>query len=457
MKIELKYFIEENFDFLVKLYNRYIRYCLRKSTPLEYYASPYMNLTGYPSDKFLLFCTKYYNKKYNKNLHINISKDKIIVKLYLYTKLIFLFLFSFLFFSKNIKKNSVIIHAFHSDENFNSIPYRTIKSPPLEYFSDKNVYHDINLSFVSLKSLFKYKKNNIVFSLRYMTFFELMKLHYIALKVYLQNKSINKFDISYVDILYTLVKGVSIANLVNDMDKQSIYLHMWENRGYQVVTDFLINKKKKLFFLDLGIAFRLSPEYMMFNYLRHKLKAQFLFMSEYNYNLVKHNLGDINYELFKNYRIDCKYYKSLGKKNSILLIAPLSLNISKKLYQLIIDNKNLNIKIRLHPYIDKNNFKDEYLEHRNIYESLDDYNTIIYAGMTTAAIELFFQGKEIYKFISDEFIDIDLLVDEGLVSKIKSLNDILLGKSTKVSIKQKNYYMGCDNKNLKEILKEKIV
>jgi len=455
MNIEFKYFIEDNFDFLVKLYNRYIRYSLRKSTPIEYYASPYMNLTGYPSNKFIIFCMKYYNKKYHKSLNIKIDKDRYMIKLYLYFKMLFLFLFSFLFFTKDIKKNSIIIHGFHNNDNFEFSPYKTIKSPPLENFKDKNIYHDINLSFVSLKSLLKYKQNNIIFSLRFLSFLELTKLHYIAFKILSQSKSINKFNISYVDILYTLVKGKSISNLINYLDTESIYLNMWENRGHHLITDFLIKDSSKSIFLDLGIMFRLAPEYMMLNFPRHTLKSKFIFMSRFNYDLVKNNLGNVNYKLFKNYRIDYKNYNIQGKKNSILLISPLSISISKKLYQLILDNEDtsLNIKIRLHPYLTKSSFNIKYIEQRDIYQSLEDYDTIVYAGATTAAIELYFQGKKIYKFISDEFVDIDPLVDNNLVDKIKSLDEIQFNNKY-FTQEEKEYYLGCNNKSLKEILED---
>lgn len=455
MDNELKNFIEDNFDFLVKLYNRYIRYILRESSVIEYYASPYMNLLGYPSSKFITFCIKYYNKKYNRNILIKHEKSSAINNLYLYIKLLIIFIFSGMFFSKRIKRNSIVIHGFHSDDNFNYKPYKTIKTPPFESFHNKIIYHDINISFISLKSLFKYKKNNIICSIRYINLFEFIHIHYIALKIFIKSKKINLFPVSFVHIIYTLVKGISISNLINNLDNKSKYLQMYENRGYNLITDYLIQDKNKSIFLDLGIMFRLSPEYMMFNYKRHTLKCKFLFMSEFNYELIKNKLGNIDYELFKNYRIDCKSYNNESKKNSILLISPLSLEVSESLYKLILDNKNekLNIKIRLHPYLNRKSFDTKYIEYRNIYELLDDYDTIIYSGITTASIELYFQGKKVYKYISNEFIDIDPLTDKNLVKKIKSLSDI--GDNVKIYTKEeKAYYLGCDNKNLKEILKE---
>ena len=453
MDRELKIFIENNFDFLVNLYNRYIRYLLRKSLIVEYYASPYMNLKGYPSPIFVNFCQKYYNKKNNVDSQYNHLKINFIKNIFFYFKLLFLFFFSFLFFSKNIKSNSVVIHGFHNNSNFEFNPYTTIKSPPFEYLQNKNIYHDINLSFVSFKGLFRYRKNSIIFSLRYLSSRDFFKLHLTAYKVFIQNRKINISSISYVDILFTLVKGTSIASLINSLDKESIYLNMWENRGHQLITDFLIEDKKKSLFLDLGITFRLAPEYMMFNYLRHDLKSKFLFMSDFNYNLLKKNLGNIDYQLFENYRIDCKNYNSQSEKNRILLISPLSMDVSFRLYQLILDNKELDIKIRLHPYLNRDKFDNKHIEHRDIYKSLDDYDTIVYAGVTTASIELYFQGKKVYKFVSDEFIDIDPLVDNNLVKKIKSLNDI--GSETKVYTEdEKNYYLGCNNKKLKEILEK---
>jgi len=455
MDREFKNFVENNFDFLVKLYNRYIRYCLRDSSSIEYYASPYMNLVGYPSDKFMFFCIKYYNKKYNKNLDTNIIKENIIINIYLYLRLVLFFLLSSVIFNKKIKKNSVVIHSFHTDSDFKNNPYTTIKSPPLEYFENKNIYHDINISFISLKSILKYKNNNIVCSLNNLSVVEFITLHYQALKIYIQSKKINLFPISYVHIIYVLVKGISISKLINNLDNDSKYLHMFEKRGYHLIADFLILNHKKSLFLDLGISFRMAPEYMMFNYTRHILKSEFIFMSNFNYKLLKNNLKNIKYKLFKNYRIDCTDYKSEGKKNNILLVSPLSVDVTNKLYKLLVKNKNkkLNIRIRLHPFLNKNNFDVEHIEERGIYESLDDYDTVIYAGTTTAAIELYFQGKKVYKFISNEFLDIDPLVDYNLVKKIVSLAD-MEGNNRIFTEDEKEYYLGCNNKNLKEILEE---
>jgi hypothetical protein len=456
MNSELKYFIESNYDFLVKLYNRYVGYVLRDVSDIEYYASPYMNLIGYPSYNFIYFCKTYYNKKYNKKLSY-IVKEEITFKtsIYLYIKLVFLFLFSHIFFKKKIKKNSIVIHGFHSDNDFKISPYKTIKTPPLRYFRNKNIYHDINISFVSLKSLLKYKKNNVTIGLVYLTFLEFIKLHYTAYKIFIKSKKINIFSISYVKILYTLIKGVSAGRLINNLDEETKYLHMFENRGYHLIADLLVKNHNKSIFLNLGISFRLAPEYMMFKYPRHTIKSKFLFMSKFNYDLVKKSLGDIDYKLFKNYRIDCKDYRSNGKENSILIISPLSMDVANALYKLILNNKNkeLKIKIKLHPYLNKDNFDTEYIEYKNIYESLDDYNTIVYAGITTASIELYFQSKNIYKFVSDEFIDIDPLVDNNLVKKIKSLEEIQYSNKCYTK-EEKDYYLGCSNKNLKEILKE---
>ena len=448
-----KKFIENNFDHLVKFYNRYIRYKLRKSSSIEYYASPFMNLDGYPSDKFLFFCNKIYNKKNNTCLKTDYKKQSLSISLYKYIKIFLLFLLSKIFFSKKIKKKSVVIHTYHSDKNFDHAKYKSLKSPPLEYFKKNHVYHDINISFVSFKSLFKYKKNNVLCSICYISLLDFIKIHFLSFKIFIQNKKINLYSISYVNIFYTLVKGWGLAKLINNLDDETHYLHLWENRGYQLISDLLTKKTKKSIFLNLGVIFRVSPEYTMFNYLRHDLKSKILFMSEYNFNLVKKNLGKIDFDFFKNYRIDCNNYQIKGRNNSILLICPLSEKVTRFIYNLILDNNNkdLNIKIKLHPFLNQKNFNSKDIEPRDIYKCLHDYDTIIYVGITTAAIELYFQGKKIYKLYSDNFLDIDPLIDNNLVYKIKSLTDMKDYNYTSDE-KNKQYYLGCDNKSLDKIL-----
>lgn len=448
-----KEFTENNFDYLVKFYNRYIRYKLRKSNAIEYYASPYMNHNGYPSDEFLFFCNKIYNKKNNISLTTDFKKQSKYISFIKYIKIFLLFFLSKIFFSKKIKKESIIIHTYHSDNNFNHDSYKSLKSPPFEYFKNKHIYHDINISFVSFKSLLRYKKNNVLCSICHISLSDFIKIHFLSFKIFKQNMNINLYPISYVNIVYTLFKGWGLSKLINNLDDKSCYLHMWENRGYQLISDLLTKNAKKSIFLNLGVIFRVSPEYTMFNYPRHDLKSKILFMSEYNFNLVKKNLGKIDYEFFKNYRIDCNDYRINGKKNSILLICSLSEKNTRFLYNLILDNNNndLNIKIKLHPFLNQTNYNSKDIEQRDIYKCLQDYDTIIYMGITTAAIELYFQGKKVYKLHSQEFLNIDPLVDNNLVFKIKSLTEVREYKNTS-DIRKKQYYLGCNNKSLDKII-----
>jgi hypothetical protein len=456
MNYNLKIYIEENFDYLVNLYNRYIRFITRNHSPVEYYASPYMNLIGYPSDEFISFCTLIFNKKFKQRLSINISKKNCIFNLSQYLKLFFIYFFSKYCLSKKIDKNSVIIHGFHDDSNFNSTPYTTIKSPPLSYFEKQTVYHDVNLSFITLKSLLNNKKNNILVSFGFLTLFNFLKIHILATKIYVKNKKIRKkfLSYSYVDVLYNLAKGYGIAQFIEKLDSDSIYLHMWENRGHQLITDYLLLNSSKLIYLDLGITFRLAPNFTMFNYQKHEFNNQIFFMSEYNYNLVKNNFKKLNYTFFKNYRIDCNPPKACTNGNT-LLIAPLSLKITDSLYNLIVKNSHFNLKIKLHPYINKDRYDQKHIEHRSMQELLHDYETIVYAGVTTAAIELFFSGKKVYKFESAEFLDIDPLLDYKLIKRIRTLTDVFLDANTldcKNNLKE--YMLGCHNENLHTILQK---
>jgi hypothetical protein len=419
-----------------------------------------MNEIGYPSSNMDNFFRYYYNKKFSKKIKYIKIRNKFASSAYLYFKLLFLFIFSFLFFKKpNNNKKYNIVHAFHSDSDFLNKPYRTTKTPPSEeLINDSTLYHDVNLSFVSLNKLLEYKKHRITLSIRYLSIFTFIILHFTALKVYINSYKLFKLNFlntSYCSILYILVKGYSIGSLINSLNKDSRYFNMWENRGYHHILDDIVINHEKNICLDVALIFRFSPQYTMLKTTRRELKSKILCMSKLNYDLVKNNLGNVNYNFFKNYRIDCENYNSKGKKNSILLLSPLSVDVSNTLYKLIIDNKNdaLNIQIRLHPYLNKDNYDNKYIEDRNIYDSLDDYDTIVYAGITTASVELYFQGKNVYKFITDEFIDIDMLVDNNLVSKIKSLDEIN-NKINRYNKVDKNYYLGCNNKTLKEILEE---
>jgi len=414
-----------------------------------------MNLIGYPSNDFINFCILLYNKR-NKTTHkMSIEKQHIIHNLFSYVKLIFLFLFGFIFFEKKLKPNSVIIHGFHSDSNFTFSPYKTIKSPPLEYFEDKNIYHDINLSFISLKSLNRYRKNNIISSLRFLSLRVFIKLHFIAAIIYFQKNKIKTINInfSYVTIFYNLIKGYATAKLIDNMEGNSVYLHMWENRGHQLITDYLVKHTKKLFFLDLGITFRLAPEYTMFNYQKHSFKSKILFMSQHNFDLTKSNFHSLKYDFFKNYRIDCKQ-ENIHVHNSILVVSPLSEDVTDMLYKLVLDNQDKKIKIKIHPYLNKNKYDKKLLEDKNLDELFNDYGIVIYAGVTTASLELFFQGRRVYKFENDYFLNIDPLIDNNCVKSINNLNDILETHTTIIDEQFKKYMFGCDNKSLQQIVKE---
>ena len=448
-----KLFVEKRYDFLVELYNRYIKFQLKKNSDIEYYSSPYMNLIGYPDEEFINFCKVYYNKKFSKNILVNKKKMSFVREFFSYLKLVIIFVTSPLFFSKNIKKDSAVVHAFHSNEYFKKKPYVTLKTPPFEHLKKENVYHDINISFIKIRDLVKYKGHDIVSSIRYLSLMSFIKLHFIAAKSYYSNRKINLMSISYSRILYTLVKGKSIANLINKLDESSYYLNMWENRGHNLITDYLIQEPKKSIFLDLGIMFRLSQYYMVLNYQRHQFNSNLLFMSEFNYDLVKKNFNGLNPWFYKNFRIDNSEIKDKVETTKILLIAPLSESITDNLYELIGMYNNLDIKIKLHPYTLSKKYEKKYLETRSIYNILDDYSIIIYSGITTAVIELYFQGKEIYKYVNDEFFDIDPLIDNKLVNKIDSLDNIQFNK-TSFTDEEKNYYLGYKNKELKDIVKE---
>jgi hypothetical protein len=84
---------------------------------------------------------------------------------------------------------------------------------------------------------------------------------------------------------------------------------------------------------------------------------------------------------------------------------------------------------------------------------LEDYDTVIYAGPTSASFELYFQGKKLYYLATDDFIDIDSLMDNGLVKKIYTLSDIK-DNNKKFTEKEKQYFLGCNNKTLNTVLKE---
>ena len=450
MDKELKFFIENNFDFLVRLYNRYVRFMMRYGDDVEYYASPMMNLQGYPSEYFLSFCTRYYNKKQQGSYSFIVKKKSVVKSFFRYGKLIFVFFFSSILFQKKIDKKSIVVHAFHKDSDLKKQPYTTMKTPPLESFESYTLYHEINLSFISLKHPFSYRKHSIVSGLRFLSFWQFLCLHGKALRIYYMNYTFE--GNSYVSILYTLVKGYSTALLINALDEDSLYLNMWENRGHQLITDKLLENANKQIFLNLAVNFRVSPEYTMFYHLRHTPKSQFLFMSQFNYDLVSNRLKNISYDFFKNYRINCQQFSFNDSKDAILLLAPLSKATTDALYKLIQAYPLLTIKIKLHPFLKSDEYDEAFIETRNIYETLSDYTIIVYSGITTAALELYFQGKTLYKFESESFLDIDPLVDKGLVEKITSLDNIDTKQKHRLLQEEKNYYLGCDNKTLQEIL-----
>jgi len=452
MQKKQKEYIEENFDFLVELYNRYVRFIYKNKSTLEYYSSPLMNLIGVPSDEFNVFCIRYYNRKFSQISPESIKSNSILYSLLRAAKIILIYFYSKFIFKKIRNKKSIVIHAFHKESDFNRKEYSTLKSPPFEYFDGFNIIHDINPSFVSISSMHKFKgyRDNITCSLIYINIFDFLYFFTLSLKYffsfYLIRRSssiLNDFPANVHDIIFNILKGVGTSKLINNLDNESRYLHMWENRGHQNIADFLLNSDLKSLFLNVAVIFKNNPEYMFFRFLNHKRRSKLLLMSESNRDILPDKVVQ-NSSLFYNYRIPKLNISNDSYSNKILVITPISVSRSRELYNLVCKSNIKNIKIKFHPFVDTKFFKEKYIENRNLYSCIKDYGSVLYSGYTSAALELYFLNKKIYKLETLNKIDIDFIVDYNMCTIISSLDDIT-SKTELNRLDTKNYFLGIEN------------
>jgi len=480
---DVKVFIEKNFDYIVTLWNRFIRYKSMKLDDLFYYSSPIVSGMGYPPRSIVSLGIILYIKRRQRSYMVLHTKRRELIAYY--TKSYFrLFsikelvssFFSIFFLTKFLlskyifkpidkRKPAIIIHSHHHKYNFHKDYYLTNKVPDLSHTlsnSDFNLYYDINPSTFSIFDIFKFGKYDCTFSPSQLGLRTVLRVYFQSIIYWFKNLILFKsFFFSetniYKQIFFNIIKRKSISCLISNIHKKSYYIIDWENRGYQLGVEKDM-KGENIIQYSCGILSKVGTEYSNYRFLKHKNYAIDITMSKY----VKYFLSQLNRN--RDYSIIVKSPRASTVQNgknqntNKLIICPSDKHITKELLKLFHNDDNTIFKF--HPYcslkIEKNR-----IEKRPLSTCLKDYTIAITDGLNTSSIfESLLAGIRVYRVknensVLSDYLDGFQLNIEGNLIRIKLPNN----KKAK-SEGLKNYYIGANemtfNNFIKNIINQKI-
>ena len=460
----IKEFIEDQYDHIVDVWNRFVRLKTRKENDYFYYSSPIASGLGYPPDCIIaLGIIMYIKNNMDKRIILHTQK-KDIISYFLNKKLILTGLISKSFFSTIIffihyvfarifltKINSpcIVVHSFHDDSFFQGTQYVTSKIPNLEYITKARSYslrYDINPSFFSLKNIVELRKHNCIYSPRYLSLLSIFGLYFQSAYYLIKNKMLFKcFYFSttnhYSKIFFELFKRKSIAKLMHKMPPNSYYIIPWENRGYQLGIENDV-KGKKLIQYSCGLLSKISPEYVNYRYLRHHSFALHLAMSKKVREFLLKLSPNRNIDIVKSPRVFLsKVAKSeeIKKTPAVIVICPIAQPIVQRMIQLFLHQTQYSLKFKFHPYCQVAIAKEK-VEQRPLSDCLADYSVAIYEGFTTASMEAYLSGLSVYRLYNPNRISFDTM-DNISIKTIKSLDEIEICQPS-IAENLENDYMG---------------
>jgi hypothetical protein len=472
---EVKVFIENNFDYIVTLWNRFIRYKSMKLDDLFYYSSPIVSGMGYPPRSIVSLGIILYIKKRQKSymvLHTNRSEliayyTKSYFRLFSIKELVstffsIFFLTSFLlskyiFRSIDKIKPAIIIHSHHHKYNFNKDYYRTSKVPDLSHTTSNNgfnLYYDINPSTFSILDIFKFRKYNCIFSPSQLDIRTVLRVYFQSAVFWYKNLILFKsFFFSetniYNGIFFNIIKRKSISCVISNIHKKSYYIMNWENRGYQLGVEKDMNGEKIIQYSS-GILSKVGTEYCNYRYIKHKNFAINITMSKY----VKGFLSKLNRNrdysiIVKSSRVSKTQNTNIQNTNK-LIICPIDKQITKELLKLF--HNDANAIFKFHPYCVLNIDKSR-IEKRTLSECLKDYTIAITDGLNTSSIlELLLAGIKVYRvnnqnsILSDYLDGFQLNLEGNLISIKLPINKEYMSEGLK------NYYIGVNEMTFNHFL-----
>lgn len=204
----VKTYIEDNYEYIIQLWNRFIRFKSCKQSNLFYYSSPIISSLGYPPNAIIsLGIVLFIKNNRNKNIILHTKRKELIVyftKKYLkFVKikdlLLQLNVIGFIlkyWISKIILKpidtntRKIVIHSHHHSSFFNNENYITSKFPDLSEVTASNGFgllYDINPNYFHFRDILKFRKYRCVFSPISLGFYELLSIYIISIIYWVKN------------------------------------------------------------------------------------------------------------------------------------------------------------------------------------------------------------------------------------------------------------------------------
>lgn len=477
----IKRYIEDHYDHIVTLWNRFVRQKTYRESELFYYSSPILSGLGYPPSYIIsLGIIKYIKANRSsiivlhtqkKELHSFFSKNILyphfltwLNSIYIPIKLLFSYIIAYFFLRKKINQRTILVHSYHNDTFFKYVGYLTSQIPDLKKTIEKHkirLLYDINPSFFSLRNIIKFKKMNCVFAPLYLSPKQFLSLYAQSVSFWIKNYLLfRSFTFSvegiYYHIFLNLLKRKSISALIYQIPKNSYYIMPWENRGYQLGIEKDLGGKKLIQY-SCGLLSKVSTEYVNYRHLRHYRFSLHLAMSKKTRDFLLKVNPNRKIDIVKSPRVFHIKNKSNNKKD-ILVICPLDYHISNEFIKRTISSGLPHIKMKLHPYLKIRNLKEKFIEHRKLSECLKDYEIAIYEGVTTASVEAYVTGLKVLKYKNNNRLSFDAMdgIEIPSITDFNDLKKISHLESSCVSDDLKNYILGLYEEDLDQFLGELI-
>ncbi len=470
----VKEFIEERYDHIVCVWNRFVRMITRKENDYFYYSSPILSGMGYPPDYIITLGIIMYIKN-NIEKHVILhTKKKDLISFFLNKKFIFAefiyksilrtimviihYVFAKIFLIR-IKSPSIVAHSYHHDSFFKDTQYVTSKIPNLFSVAKKrqcSFYHDINPSSFSLKNILNFKKYGCIYSPQYLNLLSIFGLYFQSFYYLIKNKALFKcFYFSttnhYSKIFFELLKRKSIAKLIHKMTPNSYYIMPFEKRGYQLGIEKDL-KGEKLIYYYCGLLSKVTTEYVNYRYLRHHaFSLHFAMSKKVREFLLKLN-PNLNIDVVKSPRVFLSKAATLGEIQetpTVIVICPIDKSITQRIVQLFFHQTEYPLRFKFHPYCPVSITEDK-IEQRPLSDCLADYSVAIYEGYTTASMEAYLSGLSVYRLYSPNRISFDTMSDIA-TKTIKDLDEIEVTPSS-ISQSLENDYMGISEISFEEYM-----
>lgn len=475
----IKTYIENNFEYIVQLWNRFIRFKSFKQSDLFYYSSPIISGLGYPPSSIISLGIILYVKIHrNKNIIIHTQRKELIAyytKKYLNLikiKNVFIPFSTFGFILKYLiskimlksmdsNRPKIIIHSHHQSSFFSGGNYITSKFPDISQVTSCNGFdllYDINPNYFHLHEIFKFRKYGCVTSPICIGFFELLSIYFISIIYWAKNLFLFKaFFLSetnvYSTIFYNILKRRSITKLIKKLPARSYYIMPWENRGYQLGIEKDLEGEKIIQY-SCGIILKTGTEYVNYRYLLHcKFGLDVTMSNHVSDFLTKLNPNRRYNIIIKSPRVFNISVTANSRNNNILVICPMDSNITNNLLNLLKGKNDYNVKYKFHPYY-RPEVDENIIEERTLSECVKDYSIAIYSGITSAILEVYLAGLNVFKLYNLNGLTFDVM-DDFKVKEIKTIKDVTESESdTSITPYLKNYYLGVSEKDFNDYINE---